>query len=112
MVVGTFALLMPLTLARCMRITSRNGSRLMYQPGQAPPGMVWVVPEALPCASLRVRWTAEAAVATCVMPAPRFVSARFFLVGSVAGTSGGHCSAILELCRYASPHIMAVTQAA
>ena len=22
-----------------MRITSRNGSRLMYQPGQAPPGM-------------------------------------------------------------------------
>ena len=37
--VGTFVLLMLLTIARCMRITSRNGSRLMYQPGQAPPGM-------------------------------------------------------------------------
>src|SRR5215472_628308 len=32
---------MLLTEARCMRMTSRNGSRLMYQPGQAPPVMSW-----------------------------------------------------------------------
>src|SRR5262249_12685135 len=64
---GTFPLFMPFTDARCMRITSRNGSRLMYQPGQAPPGM-----------------TLE----------PRFVSARLFFVASVAGTSGSHCSAM------------------
>ena len=44
-----------------MRMTSRNGSRLMYQPGQAPPGMTF---------------------------APRLVSARPFCVGSVAGASG------------------------
>src|SRR5579863_2811967 len=99
---------MLLTLARCMRITSKNGSRLMYQPGQAPPGMVGAVPGAL--ASLR--WTVEASVATRAMLAPRFVSARFFLVASVAGVNGGHCSAILDDCRYASPHMIAVTQAA
>ena len=34
---GTFFWLMLLTEARCMRMTSRNGSRLTYQPGQAPP---------------------------------------------------------------------------
>jgi hypothetical protein len=28
------------TLARCILITSRNGSRFMYQPGQAAPGML------------------------------------------------------------------------
>ena len=31
------------TDARCMRMTSRKGSRLMYQPGQAPPGQLSVV---------------------------------------------------------------------
>src|SRR5579864_5308745 len=100
MLVGTLDLFMPFTDARCMRITSRKGSRLMYQPGQAPPGMVWVS-EALPLASLRVRWTAEAAVPTCavVMSAPRFVSDKFFFTASVAGVSGAHCSAILELWR-------------
>ena len=36
---GNFALLMLLTDARCMRMTSRKGSRLTYQPGQAAPGM-------------------------------------------------------------------------
>src|SRR5580658_7472666 len=87
MLVGTLFLLMLFTDARCMRITSRNGSRLMYQPGQAPPGMVGAVPGAL--ASLR--WTDEASVAPRAMPAPRFVSARFFFVASVAGVNGGHC---------------------
>src|SRR5579863_6581069 len=107
---------MPLTLARCMRITSRNGSRLMYQPGQAPPGMVGFVVGALASA----RETDEASVATrallatcaVLIPAPRFVSDRFFFVASVAGTSGSHCSAMRLDCKYASPHIMAVTQAA
>src|SRR5438552_19167011 len=35
------ARLEPIVLAeaRCIRITSRNGSRLMYQPGQAAPGI-------------------------------------------------------------------------
>src|SRR5271165_1159734 len=103
MVVGTFALLMPLTLARCMRITSKNGSRLMYQPGQAPPGIVGAVPGAL--ASLAGRTNASvptwAVLPTwaLVMPAPRFVSDKFFLVASVAGTNGSHCSAMRELCR-------------
>ena len=55
-----------------MRITSKNGSRLMYQPGQAPPGMAL---------------------------APRFVSDKFFFVGSVAGASGSHCSAMRLLWR-------------
>src|SRR5579864_3401363 len=98
MLVGTFALLIPFTDALCMRITSRKGSRLMYQPGQAPPGMVGFVPGRL--ASLR--WTAEAAVPTwallptwaVVTPAPRFVSDKFFFTGSVAGTNGEHCSAM------------------
>src|SRR5581483_6295405 len=40
---GTLVLLMLFTDARCMRMTSRNGSRLMYQPGQAPPGQLSVV---------------------------------------------------------------------
>src|SRR5579864_668053 len=112
MVVGTLDLLMPFTDARCMRITSRKGSRLMYQPGQAPPGIVWVS-WVLPFASLRVAgrtnasvptrdWTAEAAVPTwalrptwaVVTPAPRFVSDKFFFTGSVAWTSGEHCSAM------------------
>ena len=84
--------------ARCMRITSRKGSRLMYQPGQAPPGMVCAA-GALPCASLRVAGRTNASVPTCATPAPRFVSDKFFLVASVAGTRGSHCSAILELCR-------------
>src|SRR5579864_3989390 len=94
---GTLDLLIPFTDALCMRITSRKGSRLMYQPGQAPPGMVGFVPGALPFASLRVAgrtnasvptrdWTAEAAVSTwalrptwaVVTPAPRFVSDKFF----------------------------------
>src|ERR1700687_3212265 len=93
--VGTLDLFIPLTLARCMRITSRKGSRLMYQPGAAPPGMVGSVPGAL--ASLR--WTAEAAVATWpvatwVTVAPRFVSDRFFFTASVAGTKGSHSSAM------------------
>src|SRR5437660_1794711 len=43
---------------------------------------------------------------------PRLVSARPFFVGSVAGTSGSQSSAIRDDCRYASPHMMAVTQAA
>src|ERR1700704_6704048 len=85
---------MLLTDARCMRITSKNGSRLMYQPGQAPPGA----------------WTGESPVAT--RATPKLVSARPFFVGSVAGTSGGHCSAIFEDCTYAWPHMMAGTQAA
>src|SRR6476661_1799111 len=34
---GTFSLLILFTEARCIRITSRNGSRLLYQPGHAPP---------------------------------------------------------------------------
>ncbi len=33
-------------------------------------------------------------------------------VASVAGVSGWHSSAIFDDCRYASPHMMAVTQAA
>ena len=33
-------------------------------------------------------------------------------VGSVAGMSHWHCSAMRADCRYASPHMMAVTQAA
>src|SRR5258708_2479343 len=74
---------MLLTDARCMRITSRNGSRLMYQPGQAPPGITFD---------------------------PRLVSAKAFFVGSVAGTSAGHDSAMREDWRYASPHMMAVKQ--
>ena len=73
------------TLARCILITSRNGSRLMYQPGQAAPGI-----------------TLE----------PRLVSDRPFFVGSVAGANGSQSSAILEDCKYASPHMIAVTQAA
>src|SRR5579864_3708308 len=109
MLVGTLDLFMPFTDALCMRITSRKGSRLMYQPGQAPPGIVW---GALPFASLRVAgrtnasvptrdWTAEAAVSTwaVVMSAPRFVSVKFFFTASVAGVNGAHCSAILELWR-------------
>src|SRR5579864_5374313 len=109
---GTLDLLIPFTDALCMRITSRKGSRLMYQPGQAPPGMVGFVPGALPFASLRVAgrtnasvptrdWTAEAAVSTwaVVMSAPRFVSVKFFFTASVAGVNGAHCSAILELWR-------------
>src|SRR5438477_12525621 len=99
MLVGTLALFMPFTDARCMRITSRKGSRLMYQPGQAPPGMVGLVPGALPFASLRVCWTAEAAVPTCATVAPRFVSDKFFFTASFVGVNGAHCSAILELCR-------------
>ena len=58
-----------------MRMTSRNGSRLMYQPGQAAPGKA---------AALRSDRT-EAAVPT---RAPRLVSARPFFVASVAGASG------------------------
>ena len=66
--VGTLVLLMLLTEARCMRMTSRNGSRLMYQPGQAAPGMTF---------------------------APRLVSAEAFLAwASVAGASGGQSSAM------------------
>src|SRR5271167_1165205 len=101
MLVGTLALLIPFTDARCMRITSRKGSRLMYQPGQAPPGMVECVARAL--AALAGRTNASvptwALLATWATPAPRFVSDRFFFVASVAGTSGWHCSAILELWR-------------
>src|SRR5947208_3086387 len=104
---GTFPLLIPFTLARCMRITSRNGSRLMYHPGQAPPGMTFA-----DSASLRFGGVEEASAPTRAMPAPRFVSARLFFVASVAGTSGSHCSAILLDCRYASPHMIAVTHAA
>src|ERR1700730_12888908 len=70
--VGTLVLFMLLTEARCIRITSRNGSRFMYHPGQAPPGM-----------------TLD----------PRLVSAKPFCVGSVAGTKAGHDSAIFEDCR-------------
>src|ERR1700684_3668261 len=64
-------------------INSRNGSRFMYQPGQAPPGMLLA----------------------SVMP-------RRVATVSVAGVNGWHCSAILLDCRYASPHMIAVTQAA
>src|SRR5580692_6299823 len=97
MLVGTLFLLMLFTLARCMRITSRNGSRLMYQPGQAPPGMCSGA-----LASLAER--TKASVPTRLVPTwaalvPRFVSDRFFFVGSVAGVSDGHCSAILLDCR-------------
>src|ERR1700739_4840118 len=73
------------TEARCMRITSRNGSRLMYQPGQAAPGITFD---------------------------PRFVSERFFFVASVAGARGSQSSATREDCREASPHMMGVTPAA
>src|SRR5260370_25556525 len=95
---GTFDLLMPFTEARCMRITSRKGSRLMYQPGQAPPGMVGAVLGALASLSGRTK----ASVPTLVMPAPRFVSDKFFFVGSVAGTNGWHCSAMRLEWREAS----------
>src|SRR3954454_3473140 len=102
MLLGTLCLLMPFTLARCMRITSRNGSRLMYQPGQAPPGMV-----AGALATLVGRTNASVPTR-----APRFVSDRFLRVGSVAGTSGSPFLGMRLDCKYASPHIIAVTQAA
>src|ERR1700722_11172218 len=107
MLVGTLFLLMLFTDARCMRITSRNGSRLMYQPGQAPPGMVGAVPGAL--ASLRC--ANETSVTPRAMPAPRFVSARFFFVASVAGVNGGHCSAMRELFKKGLPHMMGRAEA-
>src|SRR3954466_15470903 len=102
MLLGTLCLLMPFTLARCMRITSRNGSRLMYQPGQAPPGMV-----AGALASLVGRTNASVPTR-----APRFVSDRFLRVGSVAGTSGSHCSAMRVGCKKAFAHLNSVAHAA
>src|SRR5208283_3420028 len=55
------------TLALCILITSKNGSLLMYQPGQAAPGM------ASAAVTPRRAWTV-----------------------SVIGHSGSHCSAILD----------------
>ena len=81
-------------LAKAAELAARRGATGIrwveadlreYQPGQAAPGM-----------------TLE----------PRLVSDRFFLVGSVAGANGSQSSAMREDCRYASPHMMAVTQAA
>src|SRR5207253_8240593 len=128
--VPTRPLPMLLTEARCMRMTSRNGSRLMYQPGQAAPGMrtgETPAPTLEPAPTLKPALTLElaptlAGMRTGETPAPtlelaptlepRLVSARPFFVGSVAGTSGSQSSAIRDDCRYASPHMMAVTQAA
>src|ERR1700676_664575 len=112
MVAGTFVLLIPFTLARCMRITSRKGSRLMYQPGQAPPGMVCAGALASLAGRTNVSVPTRALVLTAVltMPAPRFVSVRFFFVASVAGTNGWHCSAMRLYCKKASPHLICVQQ--
>src|SRR5712692_4642712 len=101
MAAGTLVLFMLLTEARCMRMTSRNGSRLMYQPGQAAPGIC----------------TGETPAPTSLLLnaltfSPRLVSARPFCVASVAGTRGSQSSAMRDDCRYAWPHMMAVTQAA
>src|ERR1019366_4477809 len=55
------------SLALCILITSKNGSRLMYQPGQADPGMFSAV-----------------------------VTPRRVCTVSVMGANGWHCSAILD----------------
>ena len=67
---GTLFWLMLFTEARCIRITSRNGSRFRYQPGHAPPGMA----------------------AASVVP-------RRCCKSSVAGASGWHSSAMRDDCR-------------
>src|SRR5260370_40930139 len=68
------------TLARCILITSRNGSRFMYQPGQAAPGMASAV-----------------------------VTPRRFWTGSVIGASGSHLLAMRQDLRNPSPPLLSGT---
>src|SRR6266567_2261848 len=90
---GTFSLLILLTDARCMRITFRNGSWFTYQPGHAPPQVAVAAP------LMGVTFSA--------MAAEYSASGRL-----VAGVSHGQDCAMRADCKYDSPHMMAVTQAA